>query len=262
MFEDIDLMQDQEELLVALVEAARGVPREQRENFLHISTNGPDLLFHDGFPTARQMPVITQDLDILARAGLLDLSYNKSANREYWIVPRGYRYYEYLKTRGAEPVEQVEQEINRLIESQDFEQRYPAAHARWLAAAHSLWHADSEADATTIGHRCREAIQAFATALVERFHPDGVPADVSKDVARVRGVLDSVKADLGETEHGLLDALLGYWGAVTDLVQRQEHGAQREGEQLGWEDSRRLIFQAAVLMYEFDRSLRRFPIGQ
>ena len=46
-----------------------------------------------------------------------------------------------------------------------------------------------------------------------------------------------------------------YWGTVSDLVQRQEHGAQREGKQLVWEDARRVVFQTANVMFEIDRSL-------
>ncbi len=69
-------MPDQEALLVELVEAARNVLHDQRENFLHIRTNGPDLLFHAGFPAAKQIQVITQDLAIFQRADLLGMSIN------------------------------------------------------------------------------------------------------------------------------------------------------------------------------------------
>jgi hypothetical protein len=46
-----------------------------------------------------------------------------------------------------------------------------------------------------------------------------------------------------------------YWGTVNDLIQRQEHGAQREGGALAWEDGRRVVFQTAIVMFEIDRSL-------
>lgn len=48
----------------------------------------------------------------------------------------------------------------------------------------------------------------------------------------------------------MLDALVVYWGTVSDLIQRQEHGAQKEGEALRWEDGRRVVFQTAVVMFE------------
>jgi hypothetical protein len=54
----------------------------------------------------------------------------------------------------------------------------------------------------------------------------------------------------------MLDALLAYWGTTSDLAQRQEHGAQKEGEVLTWEDSRRLVFHTAIVMVEIDRTLK------
>jgi hypothetical protein len=51
------------------------------------------------------------------------------------------------------------------------------------------------------------------------------------------------------------EALLAYFGTVSDLVQRQEHGAQREGAPLRWEDARRVVFQTAMVMLELDRAL-------
>ena len=54
----------------------------------------------------------------------------------------------------------------------------------------------------------------------------------------------------------MLDALLSYWGAVSDLTQRQEHGALKEGERLTWEDGRRLVFHVAQLMHDVDACLQ------
>lgn len=53
----------------------------------------------------------------------------------------------------------------------------------------------------------------------------------------------------------MLDALLVYWGAVNDLIQRQEHGATKEGEALRWEDGRQVVFQTAVVMFEIARAI-------
>lgn len=52
-----------------------------------------------------------------------------------------------------------------------------------------------------------------------------------------------------------LDALLAYWGTASDLVQRQEHGNQKVGAALLWEDGRRVVFQTAMVMYEIERAL-------
>jgi hypothetical protein len=68
-------------------------------------------------------------------------------------------------------------------------------------------------------------------------------------------VLDQHRPRVGTTAAPFLVALLAYWGTVSDLVQRQEHGAQKEGGPLVWEDGRRVVFQTAIVMFEVDRAL-------
>lgn len=50
-------------------------------------------------------------------------------------------------------------------------------------------------------------------------------------------------------------ALAEYQEAVNSLVQRQEHGDQKVGDPLTWEDARAAVFHTALLMYEYDRLL-------
>jgi len=57
----------------------------------------------------------------------------------------------------------------------------------------------------------------------------------------------------------LAEALIVYWGTVADLTQRQEHGAQRDQAPLTWEDSRRVVTQTLMVMYELDRELQTPP---
>ena len=73
----------------------------------------------------------------------------------------------------------------------------------------------------------------------------------------MRAVVNHRSAQLGSTERPFIDALIAYWGTVSDLASRQEHGAQREGEPLTREDARRIVFQTAVVMFETHRSLFR-----
>ena len=53
----------------------------------------------------------------------------------------------------------------------------------------------------------------------------------------------------------LLKALGGYSEALMDLIQRQEHGGQKEGHALTWQDARRVVFHTASAMYEFALTL-------
>jgi hypothetical protein len=100
-------------------------------------------------------------------------------------------------------------------------------------------------------------MQEFASELVELYAARNADDDRADDVARVRAVLKAAGDRISGTVAAFIDTLVAYWGTVSDLAQRQEHDAQREGETLTWEDARRLVFQSAIVMYEVDRVLSR-----
>lgn len=134
-----------------------------------------------------------------------------------------------MKERSGKPMEQVEDEVTKYLEAHDFQQRYPKAYAKWSEAAAKLWAGDSQNQLTTIGHLCREAVQEFATALVERFKPPDAPADKARDQSRIRAVLVHVRDQLSSREVPLLEAMIDYWNAVSGLIRRQEHEARSRG---------------------------------
>jgi hypothetical protein len=103
---------------------------------------------------------------------------------------------------------------------------------------------------------CREALQEFAASLADLKRVDVSNIEPAKTVSRLKAVLAGRAATLGTSEAAFLEALVSYWGTVSDLVQRQEHGAQRERGPLVWEDARRVVFQSCVLMYEVTRVFR------
>jgi hypothetical protein len=106
---------------------------------------------------------------------------------------------------------------------------------------------------TIIGHEIREAIQFFTDELVKQYGVQAA-ADVTKTVDRLRAVIGELSDEIGAAYSATLAALVVYWGTVTDLAHRQEHGALKEREALSIEDTRRLVFQTAVVMCEIDRS--------
>jgi len=186
---------------------------------------------------------------------LLALGYVSKGTLNFDVTPLGFRYYEYLKDRSGKPVERVEPTVKSYLASIDFQRKYPEAFRKWTSAENLLWKTDTEQQSTTIGHLCRESVQEFANVLVDRFELPNVTADKSKTVARLRAVLDLKADELGRTEKPFLEALLAYWGTVNDLIQRQEHGAQREVHGLIWEDARRVVFHAMIVMFEIDKGL-------
>ena len=244
---------EQEQLFETLVEAWRSVPRAQRDTFMFIRAAGSDLIQGNGFSGE----VLATDVDELVNAGLLTVSnyHRRGSGFNFYISADAVQYYEYLRRQAGSAVEQVEAVMREYLDSDRFRSGYPAAYARWREAVELLWGADSERELSTIGHKCREAIQEFATALVDRHQPPSVNPDKAKTRDRISAVVNLRRAELGEARSALLDAMFDYWRAAGDLVQRQEHAGQREGQPLGWEDGRRVVFQTAVVMFELDRTL-------
>jgi hypothetical protein len=151
------------------------------------------------------------------------------------------------------PVENMEAGMRRFLDQQPFQDTYPSAYQKWAQSERLLWGGDSQDQLTAIGHHCREAMQEFATALVTLREVKGVNPNPASTIARLQAV---IRADVGgETLPPFLEVLVAYWGTVSDLAQRQEHGAQREGRALTWEDARRVVFQTMCVMYEIDRAL-------
>lgn len=175
----------------------------------------------------------------------------------FGINPEGFAYYTYLKQRDGQPVQKVESSLRAYIEADRFRQKYPKAYQKWKDAEAMLWDTDSERQLTTIGHLCREALQEFAATLVDLHQPPDVQPDETETVARLKAIIKHFENQLGSTEKPFLDALTPYWGTVSDLIQRREHGSQKEGRPLVWEDGRRVVFQTFILMFEVDSSLSR-----
>jgi len=252
-FDEVVLMPEQEELLVTAVEASRNVPREQRRQFVIISTTCGYSLHHDGLKA--NILIHIGDVHALSEERLLTLSYGSSGNELFDVSPRGYKFYEHLKTKSEQPLDEISNDMTRYLDGSSFRSRHSKAYEKWNEAQERLWSSDSAKELTTIGHLCREAMQEFADDLIKIHKVADVSSNKSSTVNRIKGVLNLKKSELGETRSAFLSALLPFWGTVSDLVQRQEHGAERECELLKWEDARLVVFQTMVVMYEIDRAV-------
>lgn len=253
-YDHILLEPEHRELLALVIEASRNVRREQREPFLVIRHRGGEFLHHGGLGSNNE--TYLGNVEALANEGLINFSsYRPSGNPSFNVTPLGFRYYEYMKQQIGEPVEQVQDELVSYIDSAPFKARYPNAYAKWHEAQNRLCVSESERELTTIGHLCREAMQEFADTLVTLHNLSDVDDDKAHTIARIRAVLAHRESHLGKTHKAFLKSLLSFWGAVSDLVQRQAHGAQRESEPLKWEDARRVAFQTLIVMYEIDRAM-------
>lgn len=253
MLDRIRLMPQQIDLLCKLVEVERSVPDEKRGKFIVSSCIGrvSDTFMH---PVGLQVVGCSQDVEILGQYGLVSIGTSSRGTMNFFVTPDGFLFYEHIKLQGPR-AERVEEEMRAHLSSDDFKRVFPLAFEKWIQADSQLWSSDSREQLTTVGHLCREAMQDFADELmnvlaVPEPHP---PKD--KTVARLRKTFDTSPRRVSKTTRDFLDALIGYWGAVSDLAQRQEHGSQRDGGELLWEDARRLVFQTLVVFYEIQHTL-------
>lgn len=246
----IILIEHQKELLLKLVEAEHSVPREQRRKFILVASS---TVLHPGL--SPNLPANLSDIEALEDAELIRLAVMGTASPNFSITPLGFKYAQWLQGRSGQPLERVSEEARSYLDSKVFRERYPRAYERWTHAEASLWGEDSANQLTTIGHIARESLQEFAGELIERCRVPDAESVKTQTISRIRAVLNFAKSRSSSSEHAFLDALMAYWGTVNDLVQRQEHGAHKEGDALTWEDARRVVFQTIIVMYEIDRAL-------
>jgi hypothetical protein len=253
--ESIVLEPDQQRTLDLLVEITRRVPRDQRQPIKLMGADGYNQLavVHPGVSSANRPEVYPGDISVLAENGLLRFSPYQYHGGSAEVTPLGMRYYDWIKQRESEPTARIEEQIRQYMDAAGFARLFPVAYERWLRAERVLWSGDSEPQFTTIGHLCREALQEFADAAIKQTDVRGDVADPSKTIARLRAVLRAL--NIGTTRRAFLEALLAYWGTVSDLVQKQEHGGARESEPLVWEDARRVVFHTMMVMYEWNRTI-------
>jgi hypothetical protein len=244
---------EQEDLLARMVEGARDVPRSERK-WLLMRYGGGAVFSGPGVDGREDVP--EGDVLMLEREGFIyAISYSRrDHNPTFVLTPEALAHY--ADARDNEPAAREESELRRFLNSEAFGAEYPRAYAKWSEADALLWRADSEREFTTVGHKAREALQEFASEAVGRYGPPEVVDDPALVNKRLGAVIAKFLPVLGDTRAALLKALGDYSEATLAIVQRQEHGGQKEGEDLTWHDSRRVVFHAASVMYELGSAFR------
>ena len=212
---------EQLDLLCWMVERERDVPRDRRFWLLIETVSGSTLQGGAGQGGAE---VAAQDVKELAYAGLL-----RRDGKTYYVRTEGRNACaEWLLSKGA-PLERVESEVRRLLDTDALQADYGKAYELWAEAESLLWREDSTAELTTLGHKAREAMQEFATAMVARSQPPDVDPDPAHVKRRLGAVIALLIPEIGVAHGDLLKALGRYAEATMDLIQRQVHGGQKEG---------------------------------
>lgn len=256
-FKNVFLEKEQKELLCIIVEAARNVPSEKRQQFSIVRNDVEEFLQHSGLP-AGEIKFYSPDLQTLIVKGLIQVIGRNQFSQvsRFDVTPEGFHYYRYLKKQSGKPIEHIEEAVRGYIDTHKFQKEYPKAYENWAAAEKLLGETDTSKQLTTIGHLCRVAIQEFMDTLYTQIKPPGeqIPKRLTKK--RLEKIIEARTKQLGKTERKFLNVLYNFWDVVNDLVQRQVHEAQREKVQLVWKDARRVVFQTMMLMFEVNQSLK------
>jgi hypothetical protein len=243
------------QLLWQLVEAARAMPRSQRGDFMALRTFGGSSIHHPGLPGGVVEGYDEGDFRDLIESGFVRVT-NRGSNEEMFDLRReAFDSYDAAHRNADAPVTAQENLAIEHVSSDAFAARYRAALSKWRNADALLWEDDSARNLTTIGHLCRESMQLFVTRLIELHDVSTAESDPAKTINRLHSVIDTRRPQISSRHADLLDALVDYWKAVNGVVQRQEHGEQKDGEELSWDDGRRVVLYTAMVMGECDRIL-------
>jgi len=257
-FNHIILEKEQQDLFRQITEIVKSVPRNERMS-IHLIQTAIDyniLIPSKKFSCSEIEEVSSGDIQSLINYGLLDYDKSCTSRSLLYITPIGFKYYEFLVSQIGDIVERIESHITNYLNLNAFEKKYPLTVNRIRAAEELLWKSDSMEKFTQIGHLCREAVQHFAEVLYRSNFGRDSSYPLNKTVIRLREIVEFKKENNSKSLTSFLDSLIVYWGELNDLVQKQEHGAEKElNEVLTWEESRRVLFQTLTLVYELDRSL-------
>jgi hypothetical protein len=242
-------------LLEELIEATQSLSRHEQELTLISGTDqapGELVLTSNG----KMIRALRSDIWELKKQGLVSAQWNtsSSASIQFGLTKAAYDWFQ-ERRKGADAMGGIEADIEVHLRSTGFMERFPDAYQRWAEANDLLRSSTPEQDLTTVGHKAREAMQRFASALVERYQPPDVEADVAKTINRMKAVVEVAAPDASSRRQAVLDALFELWKATNDLVQRQEHGDQKVGDSVTWDDARATVFQVGNVMFEVDRVL-------
>jgi hypothetical protein len=250
-----DLLPGQEELLEELIETTQSLPRHAQELTLISGTDqepGELVLTSDG----KRIRALRSDIWQLKSQGFVSGQWNISpaVPVPFGLTKAAYDWYQ-GRRKASDAMGGVEADVEVHLRSTGFMERFPDAFQRWSEASDLLRSSTPEQDLTTIGHKAREAMQRFASALVDRYQPPDVEANVAKTINRMKAAVDIAAPDASSRRRAVLDALFELWKATNDLVQRQEHADQKAGDPVTWDDARATVFQVGNVMFEVDRVL-------
>ncbi|MFA6980774.1 MAG: hypothetical protein WC209_15740 [Ignavibacteriaceae bacterium] len=254
-YEELEMHQNV--IISSIIEAHRSLPVEKRVEFFVTIDSGGTSMLHPSFLNGFQ-DVSIVDLKMMDSVGYIKIDSSNSPHVNFSFNPtmKGIKYYEFMKQNYVDSFQHVDSEVIDYLYSSNFPIKYQNAFAKWKEAENLLWKAENQINYSTIGHLCRESVQEFIDVLIIQYNLVEQYPDKTKTKTRFDGILGYNRDKIGKTVLKFLTAYNDYWYNLIDIIQRQEHSGLKEGEKLGFEDARRVVFHTAILFYEINKIIR------
>jgi len=190
-------------------------------------------------------------LDDLVSYGLLHLNFSSRGTPNYRVGGEALAFHRWLMEKQGSPVEQVSEQVQKLVDGPDFSIRHPEAAHHLGQAFELLWEGRTDTPVISeIGDHLRKTLMDVTTDVVG----SDVGGDQEKPVERLRVLLAA--RSLSEREQAVLEQLVELARVVLRLDHRLNH--LRDEEDKGrqpptWEEARRAAFVTAFVAYELSR---------
>ena len=186
----------------------------------------------------------------LAGWGLLHIGYG-GGSTNYRVTGEAQRFYRWLMQSEGSAVEQVEEEVHRVISGSEYASRHQRAAYHLSEAFELLWGGRTDDQVVSeIGDHLRKALMDATTDAVTPTSPGGQERPIQRLQSHISGLdLPSREADVVSQIVELarvtlrLDHRLNH---IRDEVDLGEAGAS-------WDEIRRASFTTAFVCYELDR---------
>lgn len=189
-------------------------------------------------------------LDDLVDWGLLRLGYGSGGSPNYRVTGEAQRFHQWLMESEGSAVEQVEEEVRRVVSGPAFVREHPGAAHHLDEAFELLWGGStSDQVVSEIGDHLRKALMDATTDVVGPT-TGGQERPIQRLQSHIAGLnLPSREAEVVSRLVDLAQAVLRLDHRLNHVRDEVDSGAPGAS----WEEIRRAAFVTALVCYELDR---------
>lgn len=217
------------------------------------SIAGTELLFTGDGSTREFKNFDGGALQDLTTWGLLHLAFGGRGTPNYRVSAEGLRFYRWLLDEAGSPVDQLEQDVRRTIDSASFSEAHPGGAHHLREAFALLWEGRTDDQVVSeIGDHLRKSLMDVASDVV------GAAGEQERPVQRLGIYIDSRGLSAREAE--VARQLVEFVRVVLRLDHRLNHirdEADQGEPETSWDEIRRAAFTTAFACSELDRLSRR-----